>query len=79
MQFLQQSPDGPIVRNGIRHGHNGVEPEHAVCVAAHDASPVRPVMVSMLHIIVACRVGFPDVDLAAFDGLAGRVLERAEY
>jgi hypothetical protein len=28
---------------------------------------------------VACRISFPDVDLAAFDGLAGRVLERTEH
>jgi hypothetical protein len=33
----------------------------------------------MLDVVVACRVSFPDVDLAAFDRLAGRVLERAEY
>ena len=32
-----------------------------------------------MHVIVARRISFPDVDLAAFDGLAGRVLERAEY
>jgi hypothetical protein len=28
---------------------------------------------------VACRVGFPDIDLATFDGVAGRVLERTEH
>lgn len=32
-----------------------------------------------MHVIMACRISFPDVDLAAFDGLAGRVLERAEH
>lgn len=32
-----------------------------------------------MHVIVACRISFPDVNLAAFNGLAGRVLERAEY
>jgi hypothetical protein len=79
MQFLQQSPNRPIMRNGIRHRHNGLEPEHALCVALHDASSVRPIMVCMLHVVVACRVSFPDVDLAAFDGLSGCVLESAEY
>jgi hypothetical protein len=79
MQCLQQSPNRPVVRNRIRHWHDGLEPEDALCVAAHDASAVRPIVVSMLHIVVACRVGFPDVDLAAFNGLAGRVLECAEY
>lgn len=65
--------------NRICHRHNGLEPEQALCIALHDASSVRPIMVCMLHVVVACRVSFPDVDLTAFDGLSGCVLERAEY
>lgn len=78
MQPFQQSPHRPIVRNRIRHRHNSFEPEYTLCVATHDASSIRPVMAGVLDVVVPCRVSFPDVDLAAFDRLAGRVLECAE-
>ena len=79
MQFFQQGPYRPIVRNGIGHRYNCLEPEISLRIAVHNTSSVWPLVVGMLHVIVACRISFPDVDLAAFDGLAGRVLERAEY
>ena len=79
MQSFQQSPHRPVMWNRVRHRHNRLEPEYAVGVATHDAPSVGPIVVSMLHVVVAGRVGFPDVDFAAFYGLAGRVLEGAEH
>jgi hypothetical protein len=79
MHFFQQGPYRPIMRNRIGHRYNCLEPEISLRIAVHNTSSVWPLVVGMLHVIVACRIGFPDVDLAAFDGLAGRVLERAEY
>ena len=79
MQFFQQGPYRPVVRNRIGYRYNCLEPEISLRIAVHNTSPVWPLVVGMLHVIVACRISFPDVDLAAFDGPAGRVLERAEY
>ena len=79
MHFFQQCTYRPIMRNRIGHRHNRLEPEISLRIAVHNTSSVWPLVVGMLHVIVARRISFPDVDLAAFDGLAGRVLERAEH
>ena len=79
MQGLQQSPHRPVVRDRIRYRYNGLKPKHAFFVAGHDAAAVRPIVVSMLHVVVARGVGFPDVDFAARDGFAGHVFEGAEH
>ena len=78
MQCLQQSPNWPVMRDWIGYRHNGFEPEHAFRVAGHDAPAIWAIMVSVLHVVVARRVGFPDIDLAALDRLAGGVFEGAE-
>ena len=78
-QGLQQRPDRPVVRDRICHGHDGLEPEDALGVAGHDAAAVGPGVVGVLHVVVARGVGLPDVDLAAGDGVAGRVFEGAEH
>jgi hypothetical protein len=79
MQFFQQGTHRPIMRNRVGHRYNRLEPEISLCIAVHNASSIRALVVGMLHIIVACRISFPDVDFAAFDGLAGRVLECAQH
>src|SRR3954452_746621 len=78
-QYFQQGTHRPIIRNRIGHRHNCLEPEISLRIAVHNTASIWPLLVGMLHVIVACRISFPDVDLAAFDGLAGRVLERVEH
>lgn len=78
MQLLQQLPNRSIVRDGVRHGRNGVEPENTVLVAAYDKSPVRLDPSGMLHIIMARGVRLPDIDLDVGNGSALRVLQGAD-
>ena len=78
LQLQQQLAHWSIMRNRIRHWHNRLKPENAVLVTAHDASTIWAVVVSVLDVVVACGVGLPDVDLAPFDRLAGRIREGAD-
>lgn len=78
MQLLQKLTHRPIVRDRIRHGRDRIKPEDAVLVAAHDAAPVGPVAAGILHVVVARRVGLPDIDLDALNGLAVCVLDGAD-
>lgn len=67
------------MRNRIRDGRDGHEPEHAILVAAHDTSPVRPRAVRMLHIIPPRRVRLPDIDLHVADRASVRVAHVAHH
>lgn len=78
MQHLQQLPNRSIVRDGVRHGRNGMEPEKAVLVAAYDTSPIRLDPSGMLHIIMTCGVRLPDIDLDVGDGPAMCILQGAD-
>lgn len=81
-ELLQQLPHGAVVRDRVRHGLDGAEPEEAVFIAVHDAAAVGPaprrVSVRVLHVVAARRVGLPDVDFDALDRVPCRVLDRAE-
>lgn len=66
------------MRDRIRHGLDGLEPEDAVLVAAHDAAAIRAITLRILHVVVAGRVGLPDIDLAVGNRTALSVLERAD-
>ena len=78
LKLLQQLSDGSIVGDRIRHGDDSLEPEHALRIARHDCALIRPLAPRILHIVEAVRVRLPDIDLHAFDGLAGRVFQGAE-
>ncbi len=77
-QELQQLPYWPVVRNRVRHRDNSLEPKHSMLVALHHAPPIWAVTDRMLHIIVACGIRFPDIDLHAWDRVSGNILDRAE-
>lgn len=78
VQFLQQLPNRSIVRDGVRHGRNGMEPEKTILVATYDTSPVRLDPSGMLHIIMARGVRLPDIDLDVGDRPALCVLQSAD-
>lgn len=78
-QPAQQLPHRPVIRNRIRHGHDGVEPEHALCIAVYDGATVglaAPVVV--LHVVLAVAVSLPDIHLNAGHGVAGGGLDGAQ-
>lgn len=77
MQPLQQLPNRSIVRNRVRHGRDGMEPENPILVAAYNASPVRLDPSRMLHIIMACGVRLPDINLNVGDRPALCILQGA--
>lgn len=62
MQAFEQGANGTIMRNGIRHGNNRMEPKDAILVTVHDRPSVRTVSVGILYIVEAPRIGLPDVD-----------------
>ena len=78
LKLLQQLSDRSIVGDRIRHGDDSLEPEDALRIARHDRALIRPFAPGILHIVEAVGVRLPDVDLDAFDGLAGRVFQGAE-
>jgi hypothetical protein len=78
-QLLEQLSHGPVVRNRIRHGHDALEPKHAALVARHNGAPIGVgAAIGILHVVFAVGVCFPDVDLGARHGVAGRSFQRAD-
>lgn len=77
-QKLEQLPHRSIMRDRIRHGHNGLEPKHTLAVALHDRTTVWTGPFCVLHVVEALAVRLPDVDLDALDCLARRVFYCAE-
>ena len=78
MQQFEQCTNRSVMRNGIRHWNNSMEPEDAFLVTVHYCPPVRAVSVSILYIVEAPRVCLPYVDLGASYGFAGCVFDSAE-
>ena len=77
MHPLEQLPDRPVVRDGVRHGLDGAEPERAVHIAAQHAPPVGPLPLRVLHVVVPRTVRLPHIDLDARDRLAVHVRDAA--
>lgn len=78
LQFQEQLAHRAVMRDWVGNRDNGVEPEDAIQVAAHDTSPVRSLAISMLDIIEAGRVGLPNVDLDTRDGFAVDIFDGTE-
>lgn len=78
-EAVEQLADGPVVRDGVADGLDGLEPEDAVGVALHDAALAGALVVAVivLHVVVSAGVRLPDVDLDALDRAALRVLDGA--
>lgn len=74
---LQKLPYGSVVRNGVAHGLDALEPEAALIVRHHDAPLGRLVAVGVLHIIVSATVRLPNVNMDPGNRIPGRVLDRA--
>ena len=70
---LEQLPDWPVVRDWVADGRDSVEPEPALVVGHEYCAPVRSVALRVLDVVVAGRVGLPDIHLDAGDGPALRV------
>lgn len=77
-QLLKQLSDRPIMRNRIRHGHDRLEPKHALAITAQDRAAVGPLAVRMLHVVEALAVSLPDVDFHALHGFPVRVFYAAD-
>lgn len=78
-QFLQQLSHRSVIWNRIRHGHNGVEPEHTLLVTVYYGAAVglgAPVVV--LHVILAVAVRLPDIDFHASHRVASGRLDSAQ-
>lgn len=77
MQLPQQPPHRPIMRNGVWHRRNSMEPKHPLPIRSHNTPTIRPLTPRILHIIMARRVRLPDIDLNALNRPAFRITERA--
>lgn len=79
-QLRQQLAHRPVVRDGVGHGDDSVEPEDTLLVAVYHGAPVGLVAaVVVLHIVLAVAVRLPDVDLDALDRLARGALDGAKH
>jgi hypothetical protein len=78
LQHDQQLPHGPIMRNRIRHRHNGLEPKYPLLITRHHRPLIRSYSTRVLHIIESFTIRLPDIDLYALDRTALRVLDSAE-
>ena len=79
VDLLEHLSDGTIVRDGVRHRPDGLEPKVTVLIRPHDATAVGVRAVRVLGIVVSGLVGLPHVNRRANDRLAGGVLERAAH
>lgn len=52
-ELLQQLPNRPVVGDGIRHGDDSLEPEHALRIARHDRALIGPFAPGILYIVEA--------------------------
>ena len=77
-KLFQKLTNGSVVRNGVGYWGNGLEPEDAVTVTAHDTTAVRTVTIRMLHIIVTRGIRLPDINLHILDRLTIHVLQCAD-
>ena len=78
LELLEKLTDRTVVRNGIWHWHDGLEPKDAVVVALHDGSAVWTVSFCVLDIVKALAVRLPNVDLDVVDRVSGRVFDGTE-
>lgn len=74
-QLPQHNTYRPVVRDAIRHRDDGLEPEHAILIAPHDAPAVGVVaaVALVLHVVRALAIRLPDVH---FDILQRRPVGR---
>jgi hypothetical protein len=66
---------GAVVRDGVADGADGFEPELTLLVTFHDGAAVGTIALSVLHVVVARGVCFPDIDFDAGDGGPGGVFD----
>lgn len=52
-EFYEQLPDRAIVGDGVRHGHDGLEPKDTLVVASHHTSAIWPVTIGVLDVVVS--------------------------
>ena len=76
-QLPQQLAHGPVVRDGVAHGLEALEPEAPRLVAHHDAPLARALALGVLHVVVPRAVRLPNVHLDAGHRLPSHVLDRA--
>lgn len=79
VQQLEQFANRAVVRYRIRNGDYRIKPEYAPFVTVHDCSLIRAISSGILDIILASRVGLPDVNLDAFNRFSVGVFDRTEH
>ena len=78
LQQLQQLSNRPIVGNRVRYRHNCLEPKHALLVAIHHTSPIGPLSIAVLDVIMPCTIRLPNVNLHALNWVPAHVFYGAE-
>jgi hypothetical protein len=76
-QQLEKFANGAVVWNRIWHRNDSIEPEVTIVVALHDSTSVWLLTSSVLYVVEAFTVCFPDVDFCTSDGFARRIFYRA--
>ena len=75
LELLEELTDRSIVRDGVWHWHNGLEPEDTLIVTLHDSSAIRTIPFCILDIVKALAVCLPDINLDVVDWLSGSVFD----
>lgn len=77
-QLDQQLPYGSIMRDGIGHGHESLEPNDSILVTMHHGSLIRSLAARVLHIIKPLAIRLPDINLDTFNWFSECIFEGAE-
>lgn len=79
LEKLQELANRTIMRNWIWHRDYCLEPKDALVITVHHRSTVWLLSISMLHVVMAAAVSFPNIDLYPTDWFAIGILDVAEY
>jgi len=75
LELLEQLTDWSVMRNGIWHRYDSLEPEDALVITLHDSSAIGTISFCVLDVVEAFAVRLPDIDLDIVDWLPGCVLD----
>ena len=67
------------MRDRIWDRHNCLEPKFAITITRKHSSAIRTISRSILNIIKAIRVGFPNIDLYPANRVTCSIFNRTKY